>query len=377
MSGYSDRINKCDIGIPYGVNGMQDRLFVSGNADFKNQDWFSQQYDPTYFGDTNYSALGSARSGIVCYSIINNYLAAHKDSLEQEQNIIIRSGNLVDNKPAFPATNSLRGTGAIAKHSVAYLATEPLFLTNEGIYAITAQDLTGEKYSQNRSFFLNGKLLAEANKENAVCCVFDNMYYLAINGVMYILDGDQPVQTDKSMPYSTRQYAGFYRENVDARVLFTNNDILYFGNDSGEVYAFYTDVNSSLSYSDNGAAIKCTWETPDIDGNLFYKNKTIRFLAVRLQSAVSTSMDIFVNEKSLWSLIKSDSTSARYFDFANINFAKWTFSTDTSQKIVSTKVRVKKVNKVRFMFSNDSINEPFGLFNVAIEYVEGGNYKGG
>ena len=57
-------------------------------------------------------------------------------------------------------------------------------------------------------------------------------------------------------------------------------------------------------------------------------------------------------------------------------FSKFTFSTDKTQKIISTKLRIKKVDKARFRLINDALNEPFSLFNIALEVVENGNYKG-
>ena len=150
VEGYANKINKCTIGIQFGVNGATDRLFLSGNPDFINYDWYSGLNDPTYFPDTGYAKLGSDRSAIVGYSIISSLLAAHKDEEEEHQTVILRSGTLVDDKPAFRIMNTLQGAGAIAPYSFAYLSNEPLFLTRLGIYAITAQDVTGEKYAQNR-----------------------------------------------------------------------------------------------------------------------------------------------------------------------------------------------------------------------------------
>ena len=140
VPGYADRINHCTIGAMFGVNGAGDRLFISGNPDqgvnsdgelytYINCDWFSQQYDPTYFADTWYSKLGSDTSAIMGYSIINNYLAAHKDYNELTQSILIREGDLIDDEPVFKLINTLQGAGAISKYCFSYLATEPVFLT--------------------------------------------------------------------------------------------------------------------------------------------------------------------------------------------------------------------------------------------------------
>lgn len=376
VDGYSDRINKCRFGILFGVNGAADRIFLSGNPDYINYDWYCDYNNPLYWPDTGYATLGTAKSAIVGYSIINDRLAAHKDSMEDDRNVIIREGNITDNEPTFKIVNTLQGAGAIAPYSFAYLSNEPLFLTELGIYAITPQDITGEKYSQNRSFFLNGKLLEEPNMSEAYACVYKDMYWLALNNVAYILDGLQPLQTDKSLPYATRQYAGFYRTNLPARVMWVHDNEFYFGTTDGKVCRFFSDPESLASYNDNGEPIHAIWDTPDFYGNLFYKNKTFRHLDVRLAAAAVTSIKIWVQKRGLWNLIKEDSSSARFFSFMNVCFSKLSFSPDTTPKTIPTKIKVKKVDKARFRFENDVLNEPFGLFDLAWEYVENGYYKG-
>lgn len=376
VEGYADRINKCTFGILYGISGAADRLFVSGNSDYPNNDWFSGQYDPTYYPDTGYGTIGSSQSSIMGYSVINNYLAAHKDEREIHQSIVLREGVLTDNEPAFRIVNTLQGTGAIAKDTFAYLSTEPLFLTRLGVYAITAQDVTGEKYTQNRSFYLDGKLLKEKNLEDAFAFVYKDMYWLCLNNVAYILDGLQPLPPVNQMPYATRQYVGFYRTNLPANCMWQEDGELFFGGTDGKVYVFYSDTQSLLSYNDNGRPIEAVWETPDLDGRMFYKNKTFRFMAVRLQAAIATSISIFGHKNGLWDFIKSDESASRYFDFAYIDFSKFTFSNDNTQKLVATKLRVKKVDKARFRLMNSALNEPFGIYDIALEFVENGNHKG-
>ena len=43
---------------------------------------------------------------------------------------------------------------------------------------------------------------------------------------------------------------------------------------------------------------------------------------------------------------------------------------------MSSKMRVRKIDKARFKIENCNLNEPFGIHDLAIEYVENGNYKG-
>ena len=64
--------------------------------------------DVTYWPDTNYSVVGSNRSAIIGYSIINNYLATHKDENESIQTIVLRSGEITDDIVYFKVVNNLQ-----------------------------------------------------------------------------------------------------------------------------------------------------------------------------------------------------------------------------------------------------------------------------
>ena len=380
VDGYSDRINKCTNACLFGVGGAQDRVFVSGNPDKKylNYDWYSQQNDATYFSDTSYCMVGNTSSKIVGYAIINNYLAAFKGDGERHQNVVIRQGNLTDSKPSFPLVNTLQGEAAIAPHSFQYLATEPVFLTESGIMSITSQDITSEKYTQDRSFYLNGKLLKESAEDlkNAVSVVYNDMYMLSVNNKLYILDGIQPMQTDKSLPYATRQYAGFYCTNIPARVMWVDSDnVLCFGTDTGDVFKFYTDSKDIESYTDNGEPIEAIYETPDMGGKIFFKNKTFKFLAVRMGKASISSAKIYVQRNGLWSFVKEAMSGIGCFSFENLIFTRLTFKTDDTPKSITTKLRVKKVDKMRIRLVNDANKEPFSIYDIGMEYTERGNHK--
>ena len=386
VEGYADRINHCTIGAMFGVNGAHDRIFISGNPGggedelgnhytYKNCDWWCEQYDPTYWPDLNYSKLGSDTSAIMGYSIINNYLAAHKDYRELTQSVIIREGDLVDDKPTFKIINSLQGAGAISKYCFSYLATEPVFLTKLGVYAITAQDVTGEKYAQNRSYYLEGKLLKEPGLEDAFAYSWRDYYIVALNNNLYILDGLQPMHTDKSRPYATRQYAGFFFTNIPATCFFEMDDELYFGSMSGVLYKFHSDDKALASYNDDGEPITAIWETADISEKLFYKKKTYRYLALRCMPEISSSVKVYAQKQGLWDFLKDDQAKLKYFTYSQLQYSKLSYSTDKTQKISATKIRLKKLDHVRFKFINDRLNEPLGINDFAVEYTQAGNVK--
>lgn len=376
VEGYADRINKCDVGALFGVGSAADRLFVSGNGDFPNYDWFSGQNDATYWPDTGYSVLGSGAGAVMGYSVINNYLAAHKDAGETERNVILRRGDLVDDEPAFPIVNTLQGPGAAAKGSFAYLATEPVFLTALGVYAVTPSDISGERYSQNRSYYLNGALTKEPGMEAAVAAVHRDLYWLCLNGKAYILDGMQDLGTRSGEPYSTRQYAAFYRTGLPAVSVWTDGDRLYFGDAKGGVFRFYEDPTQPESYNDDGVPIRAVWETPDLGGKLFYKNKNFCRFALQLTPAVATSVAVWVQKRGTWRLARREERKARYLSYQRWCYSKFTYSNDSTTKTLHGKLRIKRVDKARFRFENDELNEPFGLMAWALEFTENGNYKG-
>ena len=202
------------------------------------------------------------------------------------------------------------------------------------------------------------------------------MYVLAVNNQLYILDGLQATRTDRSEPYATRQYVGFHCKDVPAVCLWTDNEALWFGTSDGKVCVFNTDIEDPESYSDDGKPIYCCWETPDLDGKLFYENKTFRYFAIRMMKVLRTSVKLYSEKLGAWTFIKEDRTAGLTFDFENIDFEAFSFSTDRSEKVVHTKVRVKKVDKARFRVENGKLNEPFGLIDLALEYIESGKYKG-
>lgn len=375
--GYRDRINLCRFSCIFGINGAANRVFVSGNPDMKNSDWYCSLDDFTFFGDTWYSVLGQEDSAITGYSVINDKLAAHKSSSEEGRNIILRKGELTDSGVSFPVTGTLIGRGAFGWQTFGYLGDEPLFLTDLGVMAITAADLTGEKYSQNRSYYINGVLTEEAGLKDSYAFVWRDFYLLSVgNGRVYILDGLQK-QYEQYSPYSSYQYECYYWDHVPARVMWEDETgALCFGDKEGNTFRFYDDKYDQASYNDDGAAIAARWDFPDLPGKLFFKNKTFRRGAVMLAPAIATGVEVYVQKKGIWSHIFSSGAKALYFDFTYINWEKINFSSDDTPRTMNFKMKIKKVDKVRFSLRNEAYNEPFGVYMFALEYTQGSYYKG-
>jgi len=206
--------------------------------------------------------------------------------------------------------------------------------------------------------------------------VYKDFYVLATERRIYLLDGLQK-SYDKNSPYSNFQYECYFWDNVPARVFWEDEEgRLCFGDNSGRIFRFYDDVTNQKSYNDDGVTIEARWDTPELSGKLFYKNKNFRRVSVMLAPAIATGVNVFAQVKGVWSEIFDSGASAMYFDFTHINWERINFSTDDTPRTMGGKIKIKKVDKVAFSLRNERINEPFGIYSLALEYTENGNYKG-
>lgn len=392
------KILKCRFGVLYGVNGEQDRLFLSGNPEYPNVDFYSEFNDPTYFGDTSFCEVGQDEGQIVGYSTMSGMLATHRRNGRDDRNIIVRTGSLDSNgKAMFRTVNAIQGEGAVSSHAFATLDSEPLFLTDKGVYAVTAKEVTGERYGQQRSFYISPVFQGLTDYALSLCAatIWKEFYVLALNNRLYLLDGLQKTYT-KDAPSSAYQYECYYWTNIPARVLWTEGETLCFGTDDGRLCRFFTDADAMTSYQDDpewplepdvpgeseynpltGQPIDAYWDTPDMDGKGFWRNKTFRYIACRLASAVCTGVTVWAQVKGLWRQIYTDRGKARYFDWNFLDLSCFTFSSDRTPHTLGGKIKLKKVDKVRFRFRNDKLGESFGLYGIGMEYTEpGSRYKG-
>lgn len=374
--GNQNRILGCRFGVLYGVNGAQDRLFLSGNPLYPNLDFYSEYNDPAYFADDAYCEVGQDEGRIMGYSVVGGLLATHRCNSRNEHNIVVRSGELGSSgKAVFRTVNSIQGEGAVSSWAFATLDSEPLFLTQRGVYAITAKEITGERISQMRSFYITPDL-EPLNLDDAVAVVWDHFYVLAAGGRLYLLDGLQKTYSENA-PNSSFQYECYYWTGIPATIMWVDGEKLCFGTSDGRLCEFYTDPDDRTHYNDDGKAIEAYWDTPDLDGHAFWRNKTFRYIACRLASAASTGVTILAQVKGLWRQIYIDRGKARYFDWNYVDMEHFTFSADRTPHTLGGKIKEKKVDKIRFRFRNDKKDESFGLYAIGLEYTEPGTrYKG-
>lgn len=372
-------VDKCTIATQFGYNGATDRVFLAGNPDAVNFHYWSEINDPCYFPGLNYAYLGQDSSAIVGYSHIGNALAVHKEDNEQDQTIFLVTGSYDEqNGYQFAISGSVAGVGAISKHCFARLGTEPMFLSREGVFALTTQYLTAEKYAQNRSWYVNEKLTKEPHLADATAIVYNGYYYLAVgDGKVYVADSRQKAY-EKNAPQSEFQYEWYYLTNIDARVWWEYDGRLYFGDTDGKVKRFKLEADDTVNtptFSDDGQPIHAFWYTPIFTFDTLYYYKTLKNLHVMTAPEYRRS-SITIGYRIKGGLISVKSSTMDIFDFNDIDFNRFTFNTDDSPMVIVTNTKAKKFMHIQFLFENNAVNEGFGFYEAEANYTITGKYKG-
>lgn len=369
----AERVNRCKRMILYGIAGQPDRIWLAGDEERKNECRYSQFRDPLYFGDVWYAVMGQEAAPIQGFAILGNKLAVYKSKEEHQRNVFLLSGETdEDGDAAFPVYDVLQGDGAAAPDSLAALSGEPLFLSKRGVMALAQSDGTSQRYLQNRSFYLNGALTCEENLERAQGVSWGRFYLLALNGRIYLLDGNQK-SYEANSPHSAYQYEGYLWDEIFARRLWLYGEELWFGNEDGGVYRFCTEETSS-SYLDDGKPIAACWTTPLLHLGSWTNCKTVSDAWVVTKPYPRSGAELYyATDRDYKEMVKQFNTDI--FDWEDMDFERFTFNTMDRPSVNAIKRKAKKVRLFQVRVENARAREPFGLFAVCLRYRMGGKIK--
>ena len=378
VEGYADIVNKCTIITTFGA-GSADRVVISGNPDSCNRDYISGMADPTYFPDLEYYDVGIEGVPIRGYYRIGNQQAIVKEDNGQDTTVFFRTANVdSDGKVIFALAQAIVGVGAVSAGSFAALLDEPLFVSGTGIYALTANYLSGDRVGQNRSFYINAKLTEEVLTESEAVS-WKGMYLLGLpNGHVYVLDGRQQ-KTYRSESLGDYVYEGYYWEHVPVRcwmnLISGQEETLYFGTADGRICRFNTDINGVARFRDDSAGIDAVWSTKmDDDGDAtVLKTMIKRGCAVTLKPYARSSARICLrtDRDPVDRQVRAEAIDI--FDWEDIDFSRFTFDSNDGPRECFMSTKVKKYKRLQILIRNSEPNEGFGVFAITKHYVAG-NY---
>ena len=225
------------------------RMFIAD----KYKVYYSDVSDPFSVSDLSWFDVDSE---VISFTRSSNYLAIlTKDNGRNTIFLAQEATRTVDSSTGqtetyFSVKASNAGIGAIAPKCVATLSDEPMFLSNTGIFGILT-NWQSEKYAVNRSSRINRRLCKEPNLETAVGIAYNDYFYLAVNGRMYVLDGRHK-ESDRA---GNKPLEAYYFEGLPAiENMYIVGDRMYFS-DGENTYTWNDDLTDLERYYDDAYKI--------------------------------------------------------------------------------------------------------------------------
>lgn len=356
VTGYADRIKKCRFFAIFGV-GNNLRVFLSGNPDYPNQDWYSAMQDPTYFPDLNYTKIGSEGVAIKGYALLQGAMHVLKDASTYDPTIWTRSiATNTDGTIYFPVRPNNSSVGMIATDSVKSINDICYMLTKQGIYKITSTYVSDERGLDHISGWFDPKLLIEADLENAVAFDFNGRYGIAINENIYVVDYNNGEECYRWV-------------GIQASCFCEYNRNLYIGDSkSGNVFIENKlgDVNNTNLLDDR--AIESKWYSAMFAMDRANYYKMIDNIAVTLVPlSTRSNVDIYIrtnrkNEK----LVKSITLTR--FDIEDVDLDDFSLLVSELPQTENREVNLSDIIYFQIILKNSTAGKGFAISNITIPY---------
>lgn len=373
-----ERICKCTLSCNFGVGGYKDRMFLSGNEAYPNYIWYSAMDDYLYFPETNYITVGDSTCTVSALAGQDTSLAViTKDKCYLVSGSVgADTENDFNPEAVFKISHVFESVPPVDRCKPLVFNNEMVYVSEQGIAAITPSNVMDERYIQLRSERVNYWLLREDLTETVCCVCGDFLVVSNKNGRLYLFDGSQ-FQSTASKPFSYRQYEAFIWEGIDADYLWSHGDDLYYCSDLDS--AIYRIPFTDGTYSDNGQAIPAYFETPNIYGSDFYKKKSFSKLGILLRKLldsddkkeIGTSVRVWAKKNNEeWKLIRDYDGSQSLFRYDHLNYLLFTYRPCGKNYSIDKKIKIKKTYSLKLRFENDVNGMPFFLQAFSLEYTK-------
>jgi hypothetical protein len=270
-------INDYDSFSSFGLGGLNNFTFFCNNREIRlrhREIWMEARKDADemikfYLSSNNYSILGSNRK--LGYSKVGEYLVLHGEREGLSPVAYLKRSYLDDNgEIVFSNVPTTSQVGAIAPKGFANLRDDPLFISEAGVSSVIIDNITSVQSIQDRGFYINQKLLQEPNLDKAFAFVFDNKYFVCVNGNVYIADSRRKSMENKSYSESF-QYEWYYWEGLDIQTHEVVDGQLWIGTTDGRLMRYKNDQDN-YPYCDEIMATPSLWAS----GNDYVKGDIVK-----------------------------------------------------------------------------------------------------
>lgn len=287
IEGYRERVTHCSMVVQF-----DNRIFISGNPEWKNAFWYSGLDEPSYIADIDYYQEGQNDSAIKGLVPGNNALWVIKESSQSNTTIWYHtpSTSAVDDATTvktYPRSHSSITTGC--KGQARNFRDTIVFFSDNGLEAISS-DVTTEQVITHKSTFVDNKLLNETNYADMWLEEYGGYLLVFIDNKVYLADGIYtPVNHDHY------EYEWFYWElehNIDFTLI--DNDIMYLVSDKDiytltdtkedrQVNAVFTTVDDEMDFPQMQKITNKRGCTADVNGTnviLYVKTDKTDFVKI-------------------------------------------------------------------------------------------------
>ena len=354
---YDLRILNCTI-----AKVFDNRIFFSGNPDFRNAVFHCSLNDPSYISDLDYYECGSQDNMINALVIGNNLLWVLKQSNQNRDTIFyLEPTNDSEHGRIYPVKQGNVSIGCYSK-ATNYQDTI-VFLSESGLEGIIA-NIELEQSVNHRSSNIDIRMINLSNYKFASMCEYNGYIVIAIDNHVYLGDNRQIYATERGTEYE------WYYWNLanEVSILKEYNNHLYFGDKEGNIYIFE-------GTNDDGKIIESYWTTPMDPFGAFNHLKTMnkRGNVIKVKNTPNGRAKIAVRtNKEEWKLLKEFSISG--FTYGSMDYANFTYATGDNS-FIAFKIKEKKFITSQIKIYCDELDKPFGLINETISAFIGGYVK--
>lgn len=361
--GFGEAITGCRLAAMH-----EGRIFLSGNPLFPHVIFYSAEGDATFFGTFDYVEDGVGDNPICGLCACGDVLVASLGGNGRDGAIYYHSGKASGDAvfdrvyPGVPTAHGVYTAGGCVTYG-----EEPVFLTKDGVFALSRVNTFGERKVLSRSTYLGARLVGADMRGASLATWGGYLCILLADGSLYLGDA-RGAQKDAA---GVLQYEWYYVSEVGAYTeetfvvpdgytaameavggtfapptcLVTDGENLYFGCADGSICAFWFDARGADGrflphhYTKNHRRHPSALLTArdDCGAPQLYKRTVPHSTLVETGGVPYTDAKLYVRT-DFFGTLPLGSLAADGLDFAALAFTDISFAAATEQILVRSEL---------------------------------------
>lgn len=327
-----NKIANCTI-----VEIFDNRVFFTGNPNYKNIVFHSMLNDPNFVSSDSYYTEGDDGTAVKTLITGNNSIWAIKEPGQTNTSIFYHNPSIADEYgKVYPSVHSSVATGCVSKGI--NFNDSICFFSENGLERVTG-DITTEQVVRHCSTMIDTKLLNETEYKNLDICEWEGYLIVSVANHIYIADSRGVFRNNDRY-----EYEWFYFEfDFDIEQVKNFNDTLYII--SGTRLYTLTDESESRQVNSYFTTMSDEFSVPHM-----------------LKTTNKKASVIDIDGTSITVSVKTD----------NNQFTKIATYNSSNKGYIKPIVKAKKFKSIQLKISS---NVPFSLYSATLEAYIGNMVK--